>query len=59
MKIKWVVGELEVPNIGVAVIGGVVDVDEDAAMSLISQGLAIEYLTRKQPKSTAKEEGGV
>lgn len=65
MRIKWTVGGLEVPNIGIAVVDGIVDVNEDTAMSLIAQGLAVSVAVATAPVKqvrpaaiTTKEEGG-
>ena len=56
MKIKWIDGQKEVPNLGVLNTGDVRDVPVDVAQNLIKQGQA-KQLKKKTKKTGTKKEG--
>jgi len=54
-KIEWVVGGLHIPNVGLTEVGKVISTDKKIADSLIEQGIAKRYLSRKLSHKINKE----
>jgi len=49
-KITWIIGGLEVPGVGISQEGQTVNADNETAVSLIAQGIAVAEKPKKPPK---------
>ena len=60
MRIKWLIGGLAIPDIGVTSAGEIhpVDLADDIAYGLINQGIAQEYIVETNSKTKNKISGG-
>jgi len=54
-KIEWVVGGLHIPNVGLTEVGKTLSVEKRIAESLIEQGIAKRYLSKKLSRKINKE----